>query len=60
MSLIYLLIYIIIILIIIIIILSIKLYNINIICNTLEEDYNRWKQEFINTKKELDYLKNKT
>ena len=56
----YILLSIIVILIIINIILFIKLYNLNIICNTLEEDYNRWKEEFINTKKELDYLKKKT
>ncbi len=55
----YILLSIIVILIIINIILFIKLYNLNIICNTLEEDYNRWKEEFINTKKELDYLKNR-
>ena len=55
----YILLSIIVILIIINIILFIKLYNLNIICNTLEEDYNKWKEEFINTKKELDYLKKK-
>ncbi len=60
MYLIYLLASIIVILIIVVIVLSVKLYNLNIICNTLEEDYSRWQKEFLDAKKELKNLKHKT
>ena len=60
MYLIYLLASIIVILIIVIIVLSVKLYNLNIICNTLEEYYSRWQKEFLDAKKELKNLKHKT